>query len=155
MALEPAGPPLVVHFDGQPGVFCPVAGAGAVAYLDSLEVASASERLPETTEWGTRLTSNEAEYWALILAVQVARRLSAPRAVFRGDSKLVVMQMSGRWGFRKRRLERLACRALLVMGGMPAVFEWVSRDHERQQRADELSRLGTEESPELEELRSR
>src|SRR5439155_21758774 len=44
-----------------------------------------------------RATNNAAEYQALILALQQAKKLGAKKIIVRGDSELVIRQMRGEY----------------------------------------------------------
>ncbi len=76
-----------------------------------------------------RGTNNEAEYLALIGALEELReRLRTAgipaekvRLEIRGDSKLVINQMSGRWRARNSRMRALRDRALKLLDGMGSV----------------------------------
>jgi ribonuclease HI len=90
---------------GNPGP----AGAGAVIYNPQGEVsAQVSEYLGETT-------NNVAEYQALLLGLQAARRLGVHRLQVFADSQLVVEQLNGRYRVKSALLLpfwRLAHKAL-------------------------------------------
>ena len=72
---------------GNPGP----AGAGAVLLDEDGTVVA------ELTLALGRATNNVAEYSALILGLEEAKRLGANAIDVRMDSKLVVEQLSGRW----------------------------------------------------------
>lgn len=102
-------PTHVLIFDGgsrgNPG---PGYGSYAVRYPDSGE-----ERL-ERIDFHRRMTNNEAEYETLVVALEDLlaehqrenRQPSASRIKIRGDSRLVVDQVSGRWKARDPRMAR-------------------------------------------------
>ena len=103
---------VVVFFDGgargNPGP----AAIGAVVFDPSstppTRVAAVSERIGETT-------NNVAEYRALIAGLQAAVATSARTVKVRGDSKLVIEQVAGRWKVKQPHLRPLCdeARALL------------------------------------------
>ena len=103
---------VVVYFDGgargNPGP----AAIGAVVLDPSstppTRVAAVSERIGETT-------NNVAEYRALIAGLQAAVAASARTVKVRGDSKLVIEQVAGRWKVKQPHLRPLCdeARALL------------------------------------------
>jgi ribonuclease HI len=99
---------VVVYFDGgargNPGP----AAIGAVV-LDPSSVpptrlAAVSERIGETT-------NNVAEYRALIAGLEAAAATPARVVKVRGDSKLVIEQVAGRWKVRQEHLRPLHARA--------------------------------------------
>lgn len=55
------------------------------------------------SELDWRLTSNEAEYWAIISGVRTAIDMKSDAIIF-SDSKLAVQQLNGRW---KQNVDRL------------------------------------------------
>ncbi|GIL93006.1 hypothetical protein Vretimale_15444 [Volvox reticuliferus] len=59
---------------------------------------------------GSHSTNNEAEYTALIEGLQMARRLGVTRVHAKGDSKLVVQQVTGSWQIHKPHLQDLCNR---------------------------------------------
>jgi ribonuclease HI len=103
---------VVVYFDGgargNPGP----AAIGAVVLDPSssppARLAAVSERIGETT-------NNVAEYRALIAGLQAAVATSARTVKVRGDSKLVIEQVAGRWKVKQPHLRPLCdeARALL------------------------------------------
>jgi ribonuclease HI len=89
-------------------------------------------------------TNNEAESHALGHGLRhLADAKWVGSLLCRGDSMLVVRQMSGEWQCNKDTLRRLRdrCRELAANLGEVS-FEWVSR--EWNQAADDLSRLAWE-----------
>lgn len=89
-------------------------------------------------------TNNEAEYLSLIAAVRSLRafldgKSLAPEAVqlvLRGDSQLVMRQLSGRWKAKDARMRKLRDEAL----GLLEPFGQV--DYEEQSRARTVEVLG-------------
>jgi ribonuclease HI len=86
---------------GNPGP----AGFGAVLLDDSGRV------VRELSEFIGQATCNEAEYRALIAALQAARELGARDLLIRTDSQLLVRQLNGQYKVRSRSLMPLALRA--------------------------------------------
>jgi ribonuclease HI len=82
-------------------------------------------------------TNNEAEYIALINLLSEFRKRDIKNAIVRGDSKLVIEQMSGRWKVKEPRLIELCKQARLLAQGMQLAYEWIPR--ERNSYADYLS----------------
>ena len=86
---------------GNPGP----AGAGAVVLDPDGHV------LAELTKHLGHATNNVAEYSALILGLEEAKRRGVDDLEVRMDSKLVVEQMNGRWKVKHPNLKPLARRA--------------------------------------------
>ena len=108
-----------------------MAGAGALLVDDG------GETLWETaTPLGTR-TNNEAEYLALILLLEEARKRGIKDLDVFGDSRLVVKQVAKAWKINEPRLLDLARRAWALCEGMNVRFGWIPR--EKNARADALS----------------
>lgn len=61
-------------------------------------------------------TNNIAEYNALIIGLEEARRRGVDEIEVRMDSKLVVEQMNGKWKIRDPKLRPLAIRAGNLLG---------------------------------------
>lgn len=86
---------------GNPGP----AGAGAVL-LDA-----DGHVIAELTKYLGTATNNVAEYTALIVGLEEARRRKFDEIEVRMDSKLVVEQMNGRWKIKHPNMKPLAIRA--------------------------------------------
>jgi ribonuclease HI len=89
-------------------------------------------------------TNNEAEYRALLLALEKARALGARSLLVHSDSELLVRQMTGRYRVKEPRLQRLHHEA----GALARHFEQVSYRHvprEQNRRADELANQALDE----------
>jgi len=99
---------VVVYFDGgargNPGP----AAIGAVVLDPSstppTRLAAVSERIGETT-------NNVAEYRALIAGLEAAAATPSRAVKVRGDSKLVIEQVAGRWKVKQEHLRPLHARA--------------------------------------------
>ena len=80
---------------------------------------------------GKGMSSNVAEYAALIEAMTYLedKGYCDSEILFRGDSKLVIMQMSGRWKVKSGLYKEYALAALELKQAFSNIgFEWVSRD---------------------------
>ena len=79
-----------IKFDGGTRPTNP--GPSAIGYIVSTD---------DSTERGSHhigeVTNNQAEYHALIQALQTARQMGCTHVVVRGDSQLVVKQVQGEW----------------------------------------------------------
>jgi ribonuclease H / adenosylcobalamin/alpha-ribazole phosphatase len=94
---------------GNPGP----AGAGAVLFQPDGKVVA------EMTRALGHATNNVAEYSALILGLEEARRRGVTAIEVRMDSLLVVEQMRGRWRIRHPGLRDLALRAGALLAEFP------------------------------------
>ncbi len=117
-----------LYFDGgargNPGL----AGCGAVLYCDVTGAVlwSGSNYL------GRHVTNNVAEYQGLLLGLQQARERGVRRLVVKGDSKLVVNQVSGRWRVEKPHLQKLQKQARKLAGGLESCrLEYVPREQNK------------------------
>ncbi len=82
-------------------------------------------------------TNNEAEYKALIMLLEEIASRGLKNVTVRGDSRLVISQVTGKWKVREERLRPLAERAAELAKAAGARLEWVPR--ERNAMADALS----------------
>lgn len=94
---------------GNPGP----AGAGAVLLDDDGAVVA------EIARSLGHATNNVAEYTALVLGLEEARRLGVTDLEVRMDSLLVVQQMRGLWRIKHPRLKPLALRAKELLAHFP------------------------------------
>ena len=109
---------VVVYFDGgargNPGP----AAIGAVVLDPSTtpptRLAAVSERIGETT-------NNVAEYRALIGGLEAAASTPSRAVKVRGDSKLVIEQVAGRWKVKQEHLRPLHARARALLSHYEAV----------------------------------
>jgi ribonuclease HI len=87
-----------------------------------------------------KATNNVAEYTALITALEEAKKLGARHIIVRGDSELVVRQMTGQYKVRHPDLRPLFDRAMaLVRGFQTAKIEHNMRGNNA--LADKLANL--------------
>ncbi len=82
-------------------------------------------------------TNNQAEYKALIAALEQAAKLSADEVVCHLDSELVVRQLQGRYKIREEGLKPLAAEALRLTSKFRRV-EFVHIPREKNKLADQL-----------------
>ncbi|MGO8704363.1 MAG: ribonuclease HI family protein [Candidatus Brocadiia bacterium] len=113
---------------GNPGP----AGFGAVLLDDSGRV------VRELSEFIGRATCNEAEYRALIAALEAARELGARDLLIRADSQLLVRQLGGQYKVRSRSLMPLVLRARRMLEEF-ASWEAEHVPREMNSRADALA----------------
>ncbi|MDO4988806.1 MAG: ribonuclease HI family protein [Synergistes sp.] len=107
--------------------------AGAGAYLADDE----GNIIWETARPLGIKTNNEAEYNALILLLTAAKERGVSELIVRGDSKLVISQISRQWKINLPHLRTLAQKAWLISDGMNIQYEWIPREQNR--HADKLS----------------
>ncbi len=127
----------IAHFDGGARRYYHTAGAGAVLY----------DRPGHLIWKGCRAIGDknhiDAEYEGAILAIEEVSRRGLDSVCLRGDSLLVVMQLSGQWRIRVPRLRALARRFHETAKGINVTFEWVGR--EDNEDADEMSNVAIDE----------
>jgi ribonuclease HI len=113
---------------GNPGL----SGAGAVIYKNDSEIWSG------TTFVGKKSTNNQAEYCGLILGLKKATELNIKSLLVKGDSQLVIHQMTGKY----------KCKSDSLLGfyekakNLEKYFENIEYTHvlrHLNKRADELS----------------
>ncbi len=131
--------PSVLFFDGachgNPG---PV-GAGVALHVD------AHAPVVESHGFGFDATNNVAEYLALIRGLELALDQGVERLEVRGDSQLVIRQVTGAWRCRQPHLRPLRDRARELRDRFERVrFTWVDRGSN--ERADEAALQGVEDS---------
>jgi ribonuclease HI len=131
---------LVVFIDGaargNPGP------AGAGAYFPP---ATADDAPRELFLALGRATNNEAEYRALLLALEEAERRGATDLVIFSDSLLLVEQIRGRFRIKAENLKPLAREALLRAHAFPR-FSISHVRREKNRDADRLANLGADRS---------
>jgi probable phosphoglycerate mutase len=118
---------------GNPGV-----GYGSYS-IDGPSVEPAVIRL-QFSDKGEVVTNNQAEYRTLITALEdllarLGSRANESTVVVRGDSKLVIEQLAGRWKIKNAELRSLAIKAREVLGEFGKVdLIW----HPRSKSVDKL-----------------
>jgi len=122
----------IVHTDGaargNPG---PAAIGVVIEDEDGRTVYEASRAL------GVR-TNNEAEYQALITALEYLKDVRPSEAEFRLDSELVVKQLSGEYKVKEPRLRSLHGQVVMLLNAVPK-FRIRHVRREQNARADELA----------------
>jgi ribonuclease HI len=126
--------PIIINFDGgsrgNPGI----AGVGIVL--------SAPDGTPLITmgRYIGTATNNVAEYKAVILGLEKALELNVPTVIVRGDSQLIIKQLSGEYRCKQPHLIPLCERARSLLGK----FKSVKLEHnfrEKNVLADKLANL--------------
>lgn len=129
----------VMHFDGlcQPTNPGGVAAYGFQILRDGRVVHEGSGLAAPP---GPDATNNVAEFTALVEGLRWLQAQGAQRPLVRGDSKLVVETLNGRWKLTAPRLRPLFLVAERLLRETGARLEWVPR--EENSEADRLSRVG-------------
>lgn len=129
----------VMHFDG----LCEPKNPGGVAAY-GFQILRDGRVVHEGTGLaappGPDATNNVAEFTALIEGLRWLQAQGAERPLVRGDSKLVVETLHGRWKLTAPRLRPLFLVAERLLRETGARLEWVPREQNRE--ADRLSRVG-------------
>ena len=129
----------IMNFDGcskgNPGK----AGAGAVIYNDDCEIIS------DTLFVGDNVTNNHAEYSGLILGLQMALELNIKQLLVKGDSLLVINQMSNIYKCSSPNLIELYNKAKALEKKFDVIiYQHVLRKFNK--KADELSNIGLDKN---------
>ena len=119
-----------IKFDGGTRPTNP--GPSAIGYIVSTD---------DSTERGSHhigeATNNQAEYHALIQALQTARQMGCTDVVVRGDSQLIVKQVQGDWKVNDSELHTLWKRAT----ELAEEFESFDIQHVPREDNEEVNRL--------------
>ena len=131
--------PVVVHFDGA----CqPPRGGGVATFGYTIQGGGflAEESGLATRPYSDRATNNVAEYVGAIRALEwLVEQRYAGEVVVRGDSQLVIRQMTGEYEVKADHLRAYHERLRQLEGKFRRVaFEWVPREENR--TADALSK---------------
>lgn len=135
-------PTVVIHFDGA----CEPVNPGGTGSWGWVVEAPPGEMLTGTgtIDPAPTTTNNLAEWYALGFALRAVSTQLAPLGadvdlLVRGDSQLVIRQLTGEWACRATNLIplRARCWQLLDQIGVAWRAEWIPRDHNTQ--ADALS----------------
>ncbi|MFA6027946.1 MAG: ribonuclease HI family protein [Patescibacteria group bacterium] len=95
------------------------------------------EGVADFKEYIGKATNNQAEYKAVVLALQKAKELGAKEMKFYLDSELVVKQLSGEYKIKDKELSKLFVQAWnLTLSFKKVLFFHVPR--EKNKKADKL-----------------
>lgn len=113
---------------GNPGK----AGAGAVIFQDGVELQRLTKFLGEKT-------NNEAEYSAVILALETIKdmKLTRENILLFSDSEFLVRQLKGEYAVKAEKIKPLYEQVDNLRQGLQIKFQWVPRDNNK--IADELA----------------
>ncbi len=137
---------MIVNFDGlcepaRPGGPRNPGGVATYGYLitsdEGIELARGCGVVGE----GEGMTNNVGEYFALLKGLEramlIAPEGSLPQFLVRGDSQLVINQMSGKWHIKSEMLGAIAIEIRELAKGAEIKYEWVPR--ERNAAADSMA----------------
>lgn len=83
-------------------------------------------------------TNNQAEYYALIAGMMLAKKLGVKELTVKGDSQLVIKQMVGEYKVHDEKLKKLYEKAKELEKSFRKVsYEWIPR--EKNKEADKLA----------------
>ena len=95
--------------------------------------------LYETARCIGEATNNQAEYHAMLTALEAAKQRGAKRLVCHGDSELIIFQLQGVYRIIDFTLKTLAEKVKSLAAGFESVtFRQVPREHPLISRADKL-----------------
>lgn len=111
-------------------------GPAAAAFIATNE---AGVTLKTDSQYLGICTNNQAEYHALLMALQYAQELKVPEVICHLDSELVARQLKGQYAVRNKELYKLFVQVKeLVNSFMNAEFVNVPREHPKIGMADAL-----------------
>ncbi len=132
---------ITAYFDGlcYPKNPCGIAAYGYTIYKDGELLHKGFRAVGE----GSGMTNNVAEYEGLLAALSWIKDNGIDdKVVVRGDSQLVINQVSGRWQVKSRTSSKYVPEIKEIMKEMDVALEWIPR--EKNVEADELSRVAYE-----------
>lgn len=127
---------------GNPGP----AGAGVV-------ILSSTGTEKEVSRFLGERTNNQAEYEALIVALEELRELGAKKAHFFSDSEILVKQLRAEYRIRNEGLKPLFGRVLGLLSNLDA-FEIDLVNRRDNKRADQLANFAIDREKSLESSRN-
>ena len=101
-------------------------------------IRSISKRIGQTT-------NNQAEYWAVIAALEEAVKLGAKSVDLKSDSELVVRQLKGMYRVRKEELKPLFQKVKQLQNSLKS-FQITHIERNRNKAADRLTKKALESS---------
>ena len=128
---------LTLYFDG----LCEPVNPGGIACYGWLLLDERGQVVQEddgVEARGPDATNNVAEWSALLYGLRAAAALHPERLEIRGDSRLVINQLTGSWRMNAAHLWSYRDRCLDLLHGCQWTAKWIPRD--RNEAADALSR---------------
>ncbi len=83
-------------------------------------------------------TNNEAEYTALLSAIQLLEKEGISNATIFSDSRLVVKQINGEYKIKSERLKKYAKKIKSLLEKNAITIKWIEREKNRE--ADMLAK---------------
>jgi ribonuclease HI len=128
---------ITIYFDGlcekNPGG---IATYAYIIYKDDEQIKTGCNVVGE----GEGMTSNVAEYFALLKAVSwIIQNNIEGNIHIKGDSQLVINQVKGSWKLKSDTSKRFAPQIKQLLQGRKITFEWIPR--EKNEKADILSNV--------------
>jgi ribonuclease HI len=130
---------IIAYFDGACEPFNPggIATWGYVVYKEGKIIQEACGLACEP--FSKKATNNYAEYTALIKALEFCISHNYNHLTIKGDSQLVIYQMTGQYGVRSPNIMPLFEKAHSLAGKLQrVVFQWCPRESNK--KADSLSK---------------
>jgi len=133
---------LIIYTDGgargNPGP----AGIGAVIYDDQ------KSRIAEVSEYIGEATNNQAEYKAVIAALEKAKQLGAAEVEMYLDSELVVQQLNQKYKIKNKNLAPLFVKIWnLSIGFRKITYQHIPREENKE--ADRLANLAMDNAMQI------
>jgi len=137
--MKPLGPEgrLIIYIDGASKGNPGRAGAGVLIANEE------GRKISEISRYLGHKTNNEAEYWALLLALREAERLEGENIQVFTDSELVERQMNGLYRVKDLNLQVLHKKVVQNLKRFSS-FEIRSIPREGNKEADHLANLAIE-----------
>lgn len=104
---------------GNPGI----SGAGIAIYNDK------KEKIKEFSQFLGTKTNNEAEYLAIIYAIELIKNLKAKKIKFFSDSQLLVKQLSGEYKVKTQTIKKIfdKINTKIEEYNLETSFHWIPR----------------------------
>lgn len=96
-------------------------------------------------------TNNVAEWRGLIFGLKQARRLGAREVTVRGDSQLVIRQMTGQYRVKQPHLKPLHAQATSVAGTFRSV-QYLHNTRDHNELADRLANLAMNKRADVDDV---
>ena len=137
---------LIVEFDGGSR-----GNPGPAAFGVVVRSADDGTALVTAGRFIGRATNNVAEWRGLIFGVEQAAKLGATRVEVRGDSQLVIRQMTGQYKVKQPHLKPLHEQAKQAAAGIgQVVYLHNTRDHN--ETADKLANRAMDKRGDVDEI---
>ena len=135
-------PTHIIYFDGAAKGNPGKAGCGAV--LKKIEHDGTETLVEDDRENLEVQTNNVAEYCGMLLALKLATKHNVKNIIIKGDSGLVINQISGKWVSYKPKLTKLQGSARRMLKNFESYqLEWIPRLKNKE--ADRLANMASKE----------